>query len=405
MFVDPVRNPYAPGAGQRPPELAGRDRELGQFDVVLERVARGRPERSLVLTGLRGVGKTVLLNAMRSQAISRLWGTGKIEARPDQSLRRPVAAALHMAVREIAPRHRSPDRVDGFLGVLKAFAMRAEPEARPAGRSGAGRGGMRAWQPGIDVPATRGRADSGDIEIDLVELFVDAASVATDVGVGIALFLDEMQDVPPADVSALCAACHELSQSGGPLVVVGAGLPHVPAVLSSSKSYSERLFRYVRIDRLDRQAADHALTVPAADEQVEFTEEALAELYDATDGYPYFVQAYGKVAWDFAPASPITADDVKVAGPEAEAELAVGFFGSRYERATPAEREYMRAMASLGDSSVSTSEVAEALGRKPSSLSPARDSLIKKGLVYSGERGTIAFTVPHFGTFLRSQPA
>jgi hypothetical protein len=394
--VDPVRNPYAPGAGQRPPELAGRDRELAQFDVVLERIARGRPERSLVLTGLRGVGKTVLLNALRSQAITRLWGTGKIEARPEQSLRRPVTAALHMAVRELAPRHRAPDRIDDFLGVLKAFALRSNPTG----------GKIRdRWQPGIDLPATHGRADSGDIEIDLVELFTDAASIATDVGAGIALFIDEMQDLEPDDVSAICAACHELSQTGAPLIVVGAGLPHLPSVLSASKSYSERLFRYVRIDRLDRPAADHALLAPAEREEVTFTPDALDALYAAADGYPYFVQAYGKVTWDAAPASPITPEDVKMAAPEAESELAVGFFGSRYERATPAEREYMRAMATLshGDTPVNTSDVAVSLGRKPSSLSPARDSLIKKGLIYSAERGTIAFTVPHFGRYLRAQ--
>ncbi len=391
-----MRNPYAPGAGQRPPELAGRDRELAQFDVVLERIARGRPERSLVLTGLRGVGKTVLLNALRSQAITRLWGTGKIEARPEQSLRRPVTAALHMAVRELAPRHRAPDRIDDFLGVLKAFALRSNPTG----------GKIRdRWQPGIDLPATQGRADSGDIEIDLVELFTDAASIATDVGAGIALFIDEMQDLEPDDVSAICAACHELSQTGAPLIVVGAGLPHLPSVLSASKSYSERLFRYVRIDRLDRPAADHALLAPAEREEVTFTPDALNALYAAADGYPYFVQAYGKVTWDAAPASPITPEDVKMAAPEAESELAVGFFGSRYERATPAEREYMRAMATLshGDTPVNTSDVAVSLGRKPSSLSPARDSLIKKGLIYSAERGTIAFTVPHFGRYLRAQ--
>src|SRR5256884_2077430 len=252
--VDPVRNPYAPGAGQRPPELAGRARELSAFEVVLERVARGRPERSLVLTGLRGVGKTVLLNTLRSQAIGRLWGTGKIEARPDQSLRRPVAAALHMAVRELAPRHRAPDRIDEFLGVLKAFALRVNP---------AGAKIRDRWQPGIDVPAATGRADSGDIEIDLVELFTDAAGIATDVGTGIALFIDEMQDLSAADVSALCAACHELSQTGAPLIVVGAGLPHLPAVLSAAKSYSERLFRYQRIDRLAPISADPALCAPA----------------------------------------------------------------------------------------------------------------------------------------------
>jgi hypothetical protein len=393
--VDPVRNPYAPGAGQRPPELAGRDRELRQFDVVLERVARGRPERSLVLTGLRGVGKTVLLNALRSQAIGRLWGTGKVEARPDQSLRRPLAGALHMAVRELTPRHRDPTRVDEFLGVLKSFALRSAPDgARLRDR----------WQPGIDVPASSGRADTGDIEVDLVELLVDAAGVARDVGVGIAVFVDEMQDVPEPDVSALCAACHELSQQGLPLVVVGAGLPHLPAVLSASKSYSERLFRYLRIDRLDRSAADQALVAPAADEGVAFDRAALDALYAATDGYPYFVQAYGKVTWDNAPSSPVTRGDVLVASPEAEAELAVGFFGSRYERATPAERDYLRAIAALseaGDGAVPTADVANHLGRKPSSMSPARDSLIKKGLVYSAERGTIAFTVPHFGEYLR----
>jgi hypothetical protein len=392
--MDPVRNPYAPGAGQRPPELTGRDREIQQFEVVLERVARARPERSMVLTGLRGVGKTVLLNTFRSMAIQRLWGTGKIEARPDQSVRRPIAAALHMAVRELAPRHRAPDRIDYFLGVLKSFALR-DPSAP--------KGSTVTSQFGIDVPAVRGRADSGDLEVDLTELFREAASVAADLGVGIALFVDEMQDVPAPDVSALCAACHELSQTGGPLIVVGAGLPHLPSVLSASKSYSERLFRYARIDRLDREAADLALIAPAEREEVLFSTDALDALYKAADGYPYFVQAYGKVTWDVAAGTPITAD-VAVAEPEAEEELAVGFFGSRYERATPAEREYMRAMAVISDDPVPTSEVADELGRKPSSLSPARDGLIKKGLIYSSERGLIAFTVPHFGKFLRSQP-
>ena len=350
----------------------------------------------MVLTGLRGVGKTVLLNTFRSMALQRLWGTGKLEARPDQSIRRPVASALHMAVRELAPRHRAPDRIDDFLGVLKAFALRD-----PSGP----RGSTVNAQFGIDVPAARGRADSGDLEVDLTELFTDAASVAADLGVGIALFIDEMQDVPAPDVSALCAACHELSQVGGPLIVVGAGLPHLPSVLSASKSYSERLFRYARIDRLDRDAADQALIAPAEREDVLFKQDALDALYQAADGYPYFVQAYGKVTWDVAAASPIGAADVAVAAPEAEAELAVGFFGSRYERATPAEREYMRAMAAIGDEPVPTSAVADELGRKPSSLSPARDGLIKKGLIYSSERGLIAFTVPHFGRFLRSQPA
>jgi hypothetical protein len=407
--VDPIRNPYAPGAGQRPPELAGRDQELAAFDVVLERVARGRPERSLVLTGLRGVGKTVLLNALRSSAVRRGWGTGKLEARPDQSLRRPLSSALHQAVRELG--HAQSEGVEHVLGVIRAFVQRdAGPGAKLRDR----------WNPGIDTPAAKGRADSGDVEIDLVELLTDVGGLAADLGTGVGVFVDEMQDLGTDDVSALCAACHEISQAGLPVIVVGAGLPHLPAVLSASKSYSERLFGYRRIDRLSREAADQALAAPAREEDASYDEDALAAMYAATGGYPYFIQAYGKAVWDVAPSSPITAADVEVAAPEAEAELAVGFFGSRFERATPGEREYLRAMADtavalteggadldagwdMGGGSVLTADVAAALGKKPQSLSPARDALLKKGLIYSGERGRIAFTVPHFGKYLLSQ--
>ncbi|MEJ7794149.1 MAG: ATP-binding protein [Nocardioides sp.] len=407
--MDPIRNPYAPGAGQRPPELAGRDEQLGAFDVVLERISAGRPERSLVLTGLRGVGKTVLLNALRSAAVRRHWGTGKLEARPDQSLRRPLSSALHQAVRELG--HRDEDSVSHVLGVVRSFAQR---EAGPNAKL------REQWNPGIDAPAVKGRADSGDIEIDLVELFTDLGGLAADEGKGIAVFIDEMQDLGPDDVSALCAACHEISQSGLPMIVVGAGLPHLPAVLSASKSYSERLFRYQRIDRLPREAADRALAAPAAEEDAAYDADALDAMYAATGGYPYFIQAYGKAVWDRAPRTPITAADVSVAAPEAESELAVGFFGSRFERATPGERDYLRAMADAavrlrqrlaeaGEEeldeieSVPTSDVAAVLGKKPQSLSPARDALLKKGLIYASERGRIAFTVPHFGRYLRER--
>ena len=235
--MDPVQNPYAPGAGQRPPELAGRDDQLAHIEVVLERIARGRPERSVVLTGLRGVGKTVLLNAMRGAAVRAGWGTGKLEARPDQGLRRPLGAALHMAVRELG----HPDATS-VLSTLKAFVERDAPRTAKA---------HERWNPGILAPTVIGRADSGDIEIDLVELLGDVASLAADRGRGVGVFIDEMQDLGPDDVSALCAAVHELGQQRLPLVVVGAGLPHLPAVLSAAKSYSERLFRYQRIDRLD----------------------------------------------------------------------------------------------------------------------------------------------------------
>ena len=402
--MDPIRNPYAPGAGQRPPELAGRDEQLGAFEVTLERLARGRPERSVVLTGLRGVGKTVLLNALRSTAVRAGWGTGKLEARPEQSIRRPLASAVHQAVRELGPSGGIGDQV---LGVIRSFAQR-DNGSRLKDR----------WNPGISVPAAVGRADSGDMEIDLLELLTDVGGMARDLGRGVAIFVDEMQDLSPVDVSAVCAACHEISQAGLPVVIVGAGLPHLPAVLSASKSYSERLFRYSRIDRLSMAECSAALSVPAEEEGARWSPEALTEMYAVTDGYPYFIQAYGKAVWDRAARSPIAVEDVRVGRPEAEAELAVGFFGSRLERATPAERDYLRAMADLaaegaphGETtqrgegaeldSVATADVAAYLGKKPQSLSPARDALLKKGLVYSGERGRVAFTVPHFGSYLR----
>jgi hypothetical protein len=291
--------------------------------------------------------------------------------------------------------------VDSVVGVLKSFVLRTPQPDRK---------GVR-WHPaasiGADVAAVRGRADSGDLELDLVELLADVAELARDLGVGIAVFVDEMQDVSSPELAALCGACHEISQQGAPLLVVGAGLPHLPVALAASKSYAERLFHYVVVDRLPREMADRALLVPAGSEGVDYEAAALDELYALTDGYPYFVQAYGKVTWDTAPASPIRVGDVRQAAPEAEGELAVGFFGARYDRATPAERDYMRAMADLAvhtdDRAVSTADVATALARRPQSLSPARDGLIKKGLVYSSERGTVAFTVPHFGRFLRAQ--
>ena len=349
----------------------------------------------MVLSGLRGVGKTVLLNALRSQAVNRAWGTGKIEARPEQSIRIPVAQAIHAAVREVAHRHRDLDRVDEVAGVIKSFALRAAAPDRK---------GMR-WTPPVEVVAAKGRADSGDLELDLTELFTDVAELARDLSVGVALFVDEMQDITTGELGALCGAAHEISQQGAPLLIVGAGLPHLPTALAASKSYAERLFRYVCVDRLPREMADRAWQVPAAGEGAAFEREALDLLYELTDGYPYFVQAYGKVTWDAAVASPIRAADVREAAPEAEAELAVGFFGARFDRATPAERDYMTAMADLAsaDEPVATAVIASRLGRKPQSLSPARDGLIKKGLVYAAERGAVAFTVPHFGRFLRGR--
>ena len=397
--MDPVRNPYAPGAGQRPPELAGRDTELSAFDVVLERIAHGRPERSLVLTGLRGVGKTVLLNQLRSAAIRRGWGTGKIEARPEQSLRRPVSSALHMALRELARGTATRSRSTRSSASLKAFAQRQTPADAEGARPLAARHRRaRRHRPGRlrrhgDRPrrAAQRRRRRGRRHRQR-----HRAVHRRDAGRAARRRLGHLRRLPRALAAGRAA---DRRRRRAP--------PPAGGAVSASKSYSERLFRYLRIDRLDREAADRALLAPAEREDVEFEPAALDALYEAADGYPYFVQAYGKVTWDVAASSPITAADVAMAAPVAEAELAVGFFGSRYDRATPAEREYMHAMAELGGPSgaaVATSEVAVSLGRKPASLSPARDSLIKKGLVYSAERGQIAFTVPHFGRYLLRHP-
>ena len=402
--MDPIRNPYAPGAGQRPPELAGRDEQLRAFDVVLERVANGRPERSLVLTGLRGVGKTVLLNALRSAAVRRRWGTGKLEARPDQALRRPLSSALHQAVRELG--HPRADDVDHVLGVIRSFAQR---------EAGAGAKLRDQWNPGIDVPAVRGRADSGDIEIDLVELFTDLGGLAADVGKGIAVFIDEMQDLGPDDVSALCAACHEISQSGLPVIVVGAGLPHLPAVLTASKSYSERLFRYQRIDRLDRTPPTSPSARPPRTRTRRTPRRRWPRCTPPPVATPTSSRRTARSSGTSPRARPITAEDVAVAAPEAEAELAVGFFGSRFERATPGgarlppgdgRRRGGHRRAGRGGARRHPERPHRRRRRRPRQAAPVAvarraTALLKKGLIYSGERGRIAFTVPHFGRYLR----
>ena len=353
-----------------------------------------------MLTGLRGVGKTVLLNTLRSAAVRRGWGTGKLEARPDSrcAVRSPPRCTWPSASCRAA-RRRRPTR-------CSAWSRRSRCAPAPGGT---GPRKLRdRWQPGIDVPAAVGRADSGDIEIDLVELLTDVAGLAADAGKGVAIFIDEMQDLMPDDVSALCAACHELSQQGLPLIVVGAGLPHLPAVLSASKSYSERLFRYTRIDRLDRDAADRALVAPAAGRGRRLRRRTRStRSTSATDGYPYFVQAYGKVAWDVAPR---VADHrrrrrrrrARGRGRAGGRVLRVAVRAGHARPSASTCARWPTSGSTVGDGPVPTAEVAKALGRKPQSLSPARDALLKKGLVWSGERGQIAFTVPHFGRYLRA---
>lgn len=342
-------NPYMPGAGRWPPELAGRDDEMETFAVELDRAMDGMSARGLVLYGLRGVGKTVLLQAMRARAEDAGWATAKVEAKPGLPLAQPLSEALTRAVRDLGRKSRNRRRVEAVLTAISVLGLTAGPD------------GVRL---SIDAQVHR---DLPSAAVDLTGLFTDLGRLARDDGTGLALFVDELQDVPHDDLVALCAACHEMGQLAYPVLLVGAGLPHVPAVLAGARSYAERLFTYLPIDKLTADAADQALIAPAARHGVTFTPEALASLAELTDRYAYFIQVYGQAAWDAALQSPITAGDVAAARPAAERMLAA-FFGSRYERATPAERAYLHAMAQAGDGPVTTQAVARAARRPIRSL-------------------------------------
>ena len=333
-----TRTPPAPASAR--PSWPAATTSCAAFDVVLERVAQ-RPAGALD----RAHRPARRRQDGAAQRAALGGGPARLGHRQARGAARPAAApAAGGRAAPGDPRARAtPQADDGRPGARRAQGLRRSATPAPAPSC------ATAGSPGIDVPAVTGRADSGDIEIDLVELLTDVGGLAADVGRGVAIFIDEMQDLGADDVSALCAACHEICQSGLPLVVVGAGLPHLPAVLSASKSYSERLFRYARIDRLDRAAADRALRRPARDEDADFTAEALDAMYAATAGYPYFVQAYGKVAWDVAPR---LADHRRrrrgSPRPRPRPSSRSGSSGRGYERATPAEREYLRAMADAG---------------------------------------------------------
>lgn len=383
------RNPYTPGAGLPPPELAGRDHATEDFRTVLARVAQNRPDRSTVLFGLRGVGKTVLLAHFQSVADSMGWTTGWADMRSEQSLSRHLAGALRRSVRALARRHSRAREVGRLASVVKAFSLTVDPQ-----------GSVKFM---VDVEAARGVADSGDPVEDLPELFREASDVAASLAIpGIALFLDEIQEATIRDLAALSMACHEMGRVGGRVLVVAAGLPYVPTRMAAAKSYAERLYHYVAIDRLPADAARLAITAPASRLGVEFTRAALDSILDLSEGYPYFIQAFSQGAWDEAPGSPIGLADVEAGRLLAQEELNSGFFGPRVQRATPRQREYMVAMATLGRDVVQASSVAESLNVPVSTLSPVRDALIKKGLIYSPERGCLAFTVPHFSHYLRA---
>ena len=386
--MDPRQNPYAPGAGTPPPELAGRDEVIERAAVALDRIRSGRAARSVILYGLRGVGKTVLLNRMRLDAEARGLATVRIEAPEERSLPALLAPALRRALFQLR-------RIDGAKAGLQK-AMRAL-----AGFASALKVKYADIEVGLELDVEHGLADSGDLDADLSDLLATVGEAAAERGAAVVLFIDELQYVPQDQLAALIMALHSANQAQLPVTMVAAGLPQLVGQTGRAKSYAERLFEFVQIDRLDAAAARTALCVPAGKEGVAFTDPAIEIILQQTRGYPYFLQEWGKHCWDVAKASPIGEDDAERATEEALAELDASFFRVRFDRLTPAERRYMRAMAALGGGPHRSGDIAEQLDRKVTNVAPIRNALIGKGMLYSPAHGDTAFTVPLFDGFMK----
>lgn len=392
--MDPVANPFRPGAGRRPPLLAGRAPLLAAFETIRRRAEDlGEADRSWILNGLRGVGKTALLNELLAHVSASPWITAKVEAGTAPSLGVGLTQALTRGMRTATGRHPEP-RLKRLLQVVKAFSLTFDPSG--------------AVSVGIDVTPARGVADSGHFAADLTALFDELGQTARTLGIGVLVLLDELQEATASDLSALNQAVHHVGQAvePWPLTVVGAGLPSLPAQLAEATSYAERLWEYKPVGLLDDDAAHAALTVPARERGVEWSGEALALAVSTAHGYPYFLQAIGKHVWDNARRSPIRLDDAEVGLRAASQEVDDGLYRSRWERATPVQRELMRALAAeCGDAACAIADVARRMGRtRASDISVPRNELIKKGLVYAPERGLLAFTVPGMHDFIDRQP-
>lgn len=391
--MDPLANPYTPGAGSPPRELAGREPELRRFDLMLERLAAGRSERGIVLTGLRGVGKTVLMREFADRASDHGWGVGRLEATSDLDFRAEIAGMAAAALRRISAGAKAKDALLRAARFVKAFTLRTTEE-----------GGVEL---SLDLESALAESAGSDIERDTIKLFSQLGSAAATNGTGVVFLIDEMQLLDRVDLEAICAAAHRASQDSLPVAVVGAGLPILPERLAAAKSYAERLFVFPELGALDEAAARRALTGPAetaiAGKPVRFEEAALDAVLRHTGCYPYFLQAYGMQAWDTAPEGDvIRAADVAAAAVTARQELDRDFFETRFARATEAGRRYLAAMADLGDGPVSSHETAERGGwRTGTAAGPVRQTLIEKGLIYSPDRGLVDFTVPSFGDFMR----
>ena len=385
VSVDPVRNPYNPGAGSTPPALVGRDRELETFDIAVQRLTLGRSARSQLLTGLRGTGKTVLLREFGRIAGRYDWVYEKIEATEDLAFVEGISILVRRALLRLRTLDRIRERAKRALGALTAFRVRYQvPDM------------------GIDVgvePAV-GRADTGILAEDLAELFIEVGDAARTGGIGVLLTIDELQYVSQKNLAALIVGLHRVSQEQLPLMVAGAGLPTLPGLVGEAKSYAERLFDIHEVNSLAPDDARLALRHPGEAEDVAWSDAALDSVLELARGYPYFLQEFGKHAWDVAAGPEIQRADVDAATPIALSELDIGFFRARLDRTTDAERAYLRAMAQFGPGPVGSGEVAQALGKTTAQTRSVRDALIKRGLIYSPRWGRLAFTVPMFDEYV-----
>jgi hypothetical protein len=385
--VDPRKNPYAPGAGTKPPALVGRDEQVESFDVLLERLENGYAEQSLIVTGLRGVGKTVLLDVLREKAEARNWATVEWEVEKNAAFGPRMAAQLRRVLLQIAPKARWTERALKAAAILKSFTMTFNPD-----------GAMTA---GLDVKALVGSGDSGSLGEDLSDLLVALGEAAREQGIGVIFLVDEIQYLKTAELEALITALHKCARRSLPVTLVGAGLPQIPRLAGEAKSYSERLFQFPQIGELDAATdARAALVLPARRLGIEYEPEAVDYIVNYTQGYPYFLQEYGKIVWDESSDSPITLTDAKAVLPLVEAKLDESFFRVRAERTTELELRYLFAMAQLGPEPHRASEVARRVGRTTEQAGPIRSRLIDKGLLYTPGHGLAAFTVPQFDRYM-----
>ena len=386
--MDPVLNPYAPGAGSPPPELAGRAVIQRDVDVRLRRIRLGRSAKSVMMVGLRGVGKTVLLDKMRRDAESHGIYAVRIEAPEDRSLPAMLAPHIRLALLGLSKTEAAKDYAIRGLRALAGFASKLKVHYRDI-------------EVGIDYAPEAGLADNGELEGDLTALLQQLGTAAKAAGTLVVLFIDELQYVKEAEMAALISALHRCSQAKLPVTVIGAGLPQLRGRMGEAKSYAERLFDFPEIGPLSHADAREAIVKPAQEQEVQFQDAAADLIIEKTQGYPYFLQEWGKHAWDIATDSPITEQDVIRASDVAIAALDESFFRVRFDRLTPAEKKYLRAMADLGPGPHRSGDIAKGLGRPVNSLGPTRAGLIKKGMIWSPTHGDTAFTVPLFDEFMK----